>query len=80
MIYVCVTAVKSDGRGESTGSAWEDADDVMEAVRLGLERFHRMWDGLGHGAAVTYRITVATDASPRRTKSNAALPLPVDES
>ena len=76
MIYVEVKAVKSEGRGEAGGNGWHDTDDIAGAVVAELERFHRTWDALGHGAAITYEITVAPDSSPRRTKVN-DWPLPI---
>lgn len=76
MIYVNVEAVKSEGRGVAGGNSWFDTDDVSEAVRMAVEKHRRMWDSLGHGAIVTYRITVAPEASPRRTISGER-PLPV---
>ena len=72
----CVEAVKSEGRGGAGGSGWHATDDVAEAVAAALRRHTAMWDALGHGAAVTYTITVAPEASPRRT-SLGDLPLPV---
>lgn len=77
MIFVLIEAVKSEGRGMAGGNGWHDTDDVVEAVRAELERFARTWDGLGHGAVVTYRITVAPEASPRRTAKQ-DWPLPVE--
>lgn len=76
MIYVQVKAIKSEGRGAATGNGWHDTDDIPEAIAHELGRFHRMWDSLGHGAAVTYEITVAPEASPRRT-TRQDWPLPV---
>ena len=77
MIYVEVKAIKSEGRGSAGGNGWHDTDDVAEAVTAELARFHRTWGELGHGALTTYRITVAPEASPRRTKGGRAWPLPV---
>lgn len=76
MIYVNIEAVKSEGRGCAGGNGWHDTDDMVEAVASELKRFHGMWDALGHGAAVTYNITVAPEASPRRT-TRRDRPLPV---
>ncbi len=78
MIYVEVEAVKSEQRGMAGGNGWHDTDDVAAAVAAELARFGSMWGSLGHGAIVTYRITVAPDASPHRTKGR-DLPLPVEE-
>jgi hypothetical protein len=75
MIFVEVEARKSEGRGLAAGNGWHDTDDVVEAVRRELDRFHSVWDDLGHGAIVTYKITVAPECSPRRTRGG--LPLPV---
>jgi hypothetical protein len=77
VIYVNVEAVKSEGRGSAGGNGWHDTDDVAEAVAAELDRFWAMYEGLGHGAIVTYQITVAPEASPRRTKTGRAWPLPV---
>lgn len=77
MIYVNVEAVKSDGRGRAGGNGWHDTDDIAQAIGWELERFGRAWGGLGHGAAVTYTITVAPEASSRRTIGDRDLPLPV---
>lgn len=77
MIYVNVEAEKSEGRGLAGGNGWHDTDDVAEAIRRELDRFERTWADLGHGAAVTYRITVAPEASPRRT-SLTGWPLPIE--
>ena len=77
MIYVNVEAVKSDGRGRAGGNGWHDTDDVLEAIARELDRFGYAWGGLGHGAAVTYTITVAPESSPRRTTGERDLPLPV---
>lgn len=80
MIYVKVEAIKSEGRGCAGGNGWHDTDDVVEAIARELERFQGMWDALGHGGIVTYTITVAPEASPRRTKRQ-GWPVPVrDES
>lgn len=76
MIYVNIEAIKSEGRGEAGGNGWHDTDSIPDAIAAEFARFHRTWNALGHGAAVTYLITVATDASPNRTKGR-ALPLPV---
>lgn len=76
MIYVQVCAEKSEGRGRATGNGWQDTDDIAVAVAAELSNFHRTWGDLGHGAAVTYRITVATEASPRRTPQGWPLPVP----
>jgi hypothetical protein len=76
MIYVNVEAEKSEGRGRAGGNGWHDTEDVAQAVAAELARFHRMYDFLGHGAVVTYQITVAPEASPRRTRGN-RWPLPV---
>jgi hypothetical protein len=78
VIYVNVEAVKSEGRGVAGGNGWHDTDSVGEAVAAELHRFHRMYDALGHGAIVTYEITVSPEASPRRTRGN-RWPLPVKE-
>lgn len=75
MIYVNIEAVKSEGRGKAGGNGWQDTDDVAEAVTAELARHRRMWDSLGHGGIVTYRITVAPEASPRRTPQGKPLPL-----
>ncbi len=76
MIYVNVEGLKSEGRGFAGGNGWHETDDVAEAVAAELERFHSTWDALGHGAILTYRITVAPDASPVRTKTAKRAPLP----
>jgi hypothetical protein len=78
LIYVNVEGVKSEGRGVAGGNGWHDTDDVLEAVAAEMESFHATYDWLGHGAVITYTITVATEASPRRTKSDRRWPLPVD--
>lgn len=78
MIYVGVEGVKSEGRGTARGNGWHDTDNVVAAVAAELAKFHRMYDALGHGAVVTYCITVAPEASPRRTRTANAWPLPVD--
>ncbi len=78
MIFVKVEAVKSEGRGAPGGNGWHDTDDVASAVAAELERFGRMWNALGHGSATTYTITVATEASPRRT-TRQGWPLPVED-
>lgn len=75
MIYVNIEAVKSDGRGFAGGNGWHDTDDLLEAIRSELARWQRTWDALGHGAAVTYRITVAPESSPRRTPAGRPLPI-----
>lgn len=81
MMYVEIEGVKSEGRGRATGNGWQDTADVAEAVRRELLRFEKTWDSLGHGAAVTYVITVAPESSPRRTTNpdpeRAGRPLPV---
>jgi hypothetical protein len=79
MIYVNIEAIKSEGRGLAGGNGWHATDDMVEAIAIELGRFHRTWDSLGHGGIETYRITVATEASPRRTKTN-RFPLPVEGS
>jgi hypothetical protein len=79
VIYVEVEAVKSEDRGRAGGNGWHDTDDIGKAIAAELERFHRTWDHLGHGAIVTYKITVAPEASPRRTIGGACLPLPVSD-
>jgi hypothetical protein len=76
MIYVNVEGVKSEGRGVAGGNGWHDTDDVAEAVAAGLAQFHSMYDRLGHGAIVTYNITVAPESSPNRTTGKRR-PLPV---
>lgn len=79
MIFVNVEGLKSEGRGHAGCNGWHDTDSVADAVAAQLERFHRTWDELGHGAVATYTITVVTEASPRRT-STSGWPLPVHES
>lgn len=76
MIYVNVEAVKSEGRGVAGGNGWHETDSIDRAVAAELRRFHRTYDELGHGGIVTYYITVATEASPNRTRG-ARWPLPV---
>lgn len=76
MIFVNVEAVKSEGRGIAGGNCWVDTDDIVDAISFGLAKFQRLYDDLGHGAVVTYRITVAPEASPHRTKRRRR-PLPV---
>lgn len=76
MIYVCIEGVKSEGRGLAGGNGWHDTDDIEVAIAAELRRFHRTYDALGHGAPVTYNITVATEASPNRTRPQ-RWPLPV---
>lgn len=76
MIYVHVEAVKSEGRGVAGGNGWHDTDDPVEAIAAEMDRHRRTWDALGHGGIVTYTITVAPEASPRRTKDQ-RWPLPV---
>lgn len=78
MIYVNVEAVKSEGRGLAGGNHWHDTDDIAEAVVAELAAHRAMWDTLGHGAISTYKITVAPEASPRRTTGQ-NWPLPVGE-
>jgi len=75
MFYVRVEAVTVTARRGSVFSAWYDADSVADAVRLGLEEFHGVHDG-AHGEPITYGITVATEASPRRSMVGSK-PLPV---
>jgi hypothetical protein len=77
VIYVEIEGVKSDGRGAAGGSLHIDTDDVLQAIGEAFASHQRMWDALGHGAAVTYTITVATEASPRRTIDSTNRPLPV---
>lgn len=77
MIYVNVEGEKSEGRGSAGGNGWHDTDDLAAAIAAELRRFHDMWDHLGHGTVTTYRITVAPEASPRRTKGPNNWPLPV---
>lgn len=76
--YVKIEAVKSDDRGRAGCNSWEDTDDIGMAIDSALHRFQRTWDLLGHGGAVTYRITVAPECSPRRTTRNNK-PLPVED-
>ena len=77
MIYVKVQAIKSEGRlGIAGGWRWHDTDDVVQAVGEALQEFGDFWADQGHGAIITYEITVAPDASPRRTV-NGNRPLPV---
>lgn len=78
MIYVSVEGIKSEGRGAAAGNGWHDTEDVARAIAAELHRFHGMYDQLGHGALVSYRIEVAPEASPRRTLGGHNLPLPVD--
>lgn len=78
MIYVNIEAEKSEGRGRAGGNGWHDTDDISAAIAAEFAKFQRTWDSLGHGAAVTYTITVAPEASPRRTTRN-NWPLPVTE-
>lgn len=78
MIFVEVEAIKSEGRGRAGGNGWHDTDDVLVAVAAELRRFAGMWAELGHGAAGEYRITVATEASPRRSRGPRRWPLPVE--
>lgn len=75
MIYVDIEGEKSEGRGRASGNDWVDTDDVIVAVDAAMAKFHRTYDALGHGAIVTYRITVATEASPRRTPQGRPLPV-----
>jgi hypothetical protein len=75
VIYVEVEGLKEWERGSAGGNGWHDTDDVAEAVRVELARFHRMWDGMEYGAVLTYTITVATENSPRRTTTGAPLPV-----
>jgi hypothetical protein len=77
VIYVNVEAEKSEGRGVAGGNSWHDTDDVAEAVAAELCRFWKIYEALGHGGVTTYRITVAPEASPRRTSEPRSLPLPV---
>jgi hypothetical protein len=76
VIYVNVEAIKSEGRGIAGGNGWHDTDDIPTAIAAELARFHRMYEALGHGAIETYTITVAPEASPRRTRGD-RWPLPV---
>ncbi len=76
VIYVNVEAIKSEGRGSAGGNGWHDTDSISEAVEAELGRFQSTWDALGHGGAITYVITVATEASPRRTVQGWPLPEP----
>lgn len=78
MIYVNIEGLKSEGRGAAGGNGWHDTDDLSAAIAAELKRFHSMWDHLGHGAITTYRITVAPEASPRRT-TRQNWPLPVTQ-
>jgi hypothetical protein len=78
VIYVNVEGVKSEGRGVAGGNHWHDTDDVAGAVVAELRAFHATYDALGHGAVVTYNITVAPESSPRRTTPQ-RWPLPVSE-
>lgn len=75
MIYVNIEAEKSEGRGMAGGNGWWATDDIAVAIASELACFQRMWDHLGHGAAVTYTITVAPEASPRRTTNGRPLPV-----
>lgn len=75
MIYVKVEVVKAEDEGFAGVNDWHDTDDVGGAVALGLARFHRLWDEVGNGRIVTYRITVAPEASPCRTVDGARLPV-----
>ena len=75
MIYVQIEALKSEGRGSACGNGWHDTDDITAAAAAELQRFHAMWDALGHGAVTTYTITVAPEASPRRTTNGKPLPV-----
>jgi hypothetical protein len=75
VIHVRVEGEKSEGRGRAGGNGWHDTDDVIEAVADELARFERTWRDLGHGAVTTYTITVATEASPRRTTNGKPLPV-----
>lgn len=70
-----VEGVKSDGRGSAGGATWVDAEDVGEAIEMGLRSFSAMWDRLGHGAIVTYRIEVACPSSPRRARTGDPMPV-----
>lgn len=74
MIYVNVEIVKSEGRGAVGGNDWHDTDDVVLAVAVQLDRVQRTYADLGHGAIIGYQITVATEASPRRTTDDRPLP------
>ena len=74
MIYVQIEGVKSEGRGSATGNGWFETEIGCGA---GTERFHTTYEALGHGAVVTYHITVAPEASPRRTLNPGRWPLPV---
>lgn len=79
MIYVRVEGEMSEGRGWASGYGWHHTDDIAEAISFELARFHRTYQELGHDAAVvTYRITVAPEASPVRT-TRQRWPLPVEE-
>lgn len=78
MIYVQVQALQSEGRGRSTANGWYDTDSIQEAICSALDSFEEMWDHLGEGAAITYTITVAPEASPRR-RTQRGQPLPVRE-
>ena len=59
MIYVKVQAIKSEGRlGIAGGWRWHETDDVAQAVSEALQEFGDFWAGQGHGAIITYEITV----------------------
>lgn len=75
MIFVEVRALQSEGRGRSTANGWYDTDSIQDAIGAALDSFQEMWDHLGEGAAITYTITVAPEASPRRTKQGQPLPV-----
>lgn len=78
MIYVNVEAVKPNGN-VAGGNHWHDTEYVTEAIVREIRTHRAMWDALGHGEPITYRITVAPEASPHRTSGGRPLPVREDE-
>jgi len=80
VIYVRVVGRDPDG-GQAGGNGWHDTLTVMQAVAVELERFHDHWATLDYGPIAEYTITVATEASPRRTAGRGwPLPSPLSRS
>lgn len=77
MIYVKIEALKPEDGCWEGGNGWQDTDDVATAIAAELRRFDSMWEHMGHGPVMTYKITVAPEESPRRT-TRGDMPLPVE--
>lgn len=75
LIYVQVVGVKPSG-AVAGGNQWHRTGDVAEAVAREMAAFRSMWNAVeGDVEPITYRITVAPEASPRRTTRGAPLPV-----